>query len=438
VIGVHRISTEAFTGLATGAGGPDAVRALGDAQLSRHLLLLRFIAAEWPADHAARDEAISVLAEAQARRPDAVADLLSDPMVGAWTAWTARRIRGSVDSPVPLHADLGHLGAVAAEAAARTRLDADLTGYVRDGRAAVPTRGSALLPLPEATPVTVRSRGGGLRLRAGGITVEAPDQAAEDTSGWHGLRWLTEERAGHRVHVGVNDLDPYRDHHHIPAADRLPPQEWTRWRDLFAAAWDLLVRYVPVRAAELAVGLRSVVPLAEMGVGPARSATARDTFGSFGLTAPDSPATFAVTMVHEFQHSKLSALLNLVSLYDANDSRTYYAPWRLDPRPIGGLFQGVYAFLSVADTWRRLRPVPEIGELAEREFAEIREQVNHALDTLARSPALTPHGEAFAAGMRATVEELMAEPIPTGIATDARDTLARNRAAWRRRNAQLA
>ncbi|HEU4426772.1 MAG TPA: HEXXH motif domain-containing protein [Pilimelia sp.] len=438
MIGVHRISGDTFTGLATGAGGPHAVRALRDAQLSRHLLLLKFIAAEWPVDPAERDRAIGVLAEAQARRPEAVADLLRDPMVGAWTAWTARRIRGSVDSPVPLHADLGHLGAVAAEAAVRTGLDAELTAYVRDGRATVPTRGSAVLPLPDATVVAVRTRGGALRLRAGGMTVDAPAQPGEDASGWHGLRWLTAESAGRRARVAVNDLDPYRDHHHVPAAVRLPAHEWSHWRDTFGAAWELLVRYAPVRAAELAVGLRSVVPLAEIGVGHARSATARDAFGSFGLTAPDSPAAFAVTLVHEFQHSKLSALLNLTPLYDATHPRTHYAPWRLDPRPIGGLLQGVYAFLSVADTWRRLRAAPGIGELAERQFAEIREQVNHALDTLSRSPALTPHGQAFAAGMRATVDDLMSEPLPAGVTARAREGLARNLAAWRQRNAQPA
>jgi len=65
-------------------------------------------------------------------------------------------------------------------------------------------------------------------------------------------------------------------------------------------------------------------------------------------------------MVHEFQHSKL------------------WAPWRTDPRPLGGLLQGVYAFLGVADTWRALAARPALGDLAMREFAEAREQVDVA------------------------------------------------------------
>jgi uncharacterized protein len=235
------------------------------------------------------------------------------------------------------------------------------------------------------------------------------------------------------IEVAVEDVNPYRDGHHVPAAGRLSARDLARWAELFSGAWQLLARHAPARAGELAAGLRSIVPLADQDTGAARSATIRDAFGSFGLTLPASPAGFAVTMVHEFQHSKLSAVLDLVTLYDTADPTAYYAPWRPDPRPIGGLLQGAYAFLGVADTLRSLRRAPGLREPAERELAGVREQVRQAIDTLESSGRLTASGQRFVAGMRSTLHSLMAEQLPPGIVKRARDAVADHHAAWRQR-----
>jgi HEXXH motif-containing protein len=425
----HRISSAAFAGLATSGGGAEAVLVLREAQLSKHLMLLKYIVAEWSGDPAERDLAVSVLSDAQSRSPQTVAELLRDPMVGSWAAWTCRRIRGAVGE-APLLADLGHLAAIAASAAVATGLDAELTTYARKGSVMVPTLGAAHLPVPDLEPVRLRVGGGSLRAVGGGRTVVAPEPPCADAPGWHGLRRLGADVNGRQASVSLEDLDPYRGRHHIPAADRVAIGPW---QETFTQAWDLLTRYAPARADELTVGLRSIVPLADAGSGPARSATVRDVFGSFGLTAPESPADFAVTLVHEFQHSKLSALLDLLPLYDTAHTERYYAPWRLDPRPIGGLLQGVYAFVAVADTWRLLRRADGLEETATREFANIREQVDHALGSLFSSEALTPDGLRFAAGLRDTMDRLMSEPLPADVETRARTTLARNRERWLRR-----
>ena len=67
------------------------------------------------------------------------------------------------------------------------------------------------------------------------------------------------------------------------------------------------------------------------------------------------PVELAVTLVHEFQHIKLGGLLHLAPLHDREPTRRLYAPWRDDPRPLGGLLQGVYAFTGVTDFWRAVR-----------------------------------------------------------------------------------
>jgi HEXXH motif-containing protein len=239
--------------------------------------------------------------------------------------------------------------------------------------------------------------------------------------------WLTRGR--------VDDLDPFRNSYHIPAAGRLSDSEVARWNDLFDGAWRLLTSLAPGHASELAAGLRTMVPLAA-DTGPARSATVRDAFGSFGLTPPDSPTELAIAMVHEFQHSKLSALLDLIPLHEPSGPETYFAPWRRDPRPLGGLFQGVYAFLAIADLWCSLREEPTMRLVAERGLARIREQVSAGLSELTSSDKLTPAGERFVAGMRARLDALFAVPVPVEVETAAREALRRDHQEWQRRNAR--
>jgi HEXXH motif-containing protein len=432
----HYVTRKAVDTLTSGCADPGTLRTLRAAQLGKHLLMIKFIAQEWPGPAGERADALGVLADAQRRDPHTVATLLGEPLVGAWAAWTTRRIRGVVRSDVPLATDGGYLGSIAAVAAHRTGLDTRLTGYVRGGLLMLPTLGAARLPAPDHQAVYIATGGDALHLSGAGARVAVPDDPYAPDDRWLPVRRLRAEAQGMRVTVTLDDLDPYRANHHLPPAGRLAQREVDRWRDRFTQAWELLGRHAPGYARELHEGLRSLVPLARLGPGPARSATARNTFGRFGLTEPESAADFAVTLVHEFQHAKLCALLDLVPLYDASGTETYFAPWRRDPRPVGGLLQGVYAFLGVANVWRLFRADPVLQETAEREFAEIREQVDAGLTALAGCGRLTADGERFVAGMRRTLDELLAVPVSDAVAAHARAALRRNRTDWQRRNAR--
>jgi HEXXH motif-containing protein len=77
------------------------------------------------------------------------------------------------------------------------------------------------------------------------------------------------------------------------------------------------------------------------------------------VSEPPDPATPAVSLVHEFQHIKLGALMHLISLVTGDDGTPYYAPWRDDPSPLGGFLQGVCAFFGIAEFWRRRRPATD-------------------------------------------------------------------------------
>jgi HEXXH motif-containing protein len=431
------LSPDSFAALASGGGGPRTVEALRESRLSRHVLLLRSVAEAWPAEPADLDAAVTVLASAQDRAPERVARILGDPMVGAWVGWTARRIRGHVTTATPLDADLGQLAAVAAVAAVATGGDADLRGYARDGIVPLPGLGAARVPGNGVAPVRITVRGGELTVHDGraAVTVPAEDLGdAGNSASWLGLRRLRAHAGGMSCDIALDDLDPYRGEHHVPPAERLTEVDADRWQGLFADAWALLTEVAPARAEELASGICTLVPLVTGAPGTARSATTPDAFGALGLTLPGSAADFVVTLVHEFQHSKLSALLDLVQLCDPTDDQTYFAPWRTDPRPIGGVLHGVYAFLGVADMWWSCRARDELREAAVREFADVRVQVHETLTVLEGSGALTPAGRRFAAGMRTTVDAMMAETVPDAAVRQARENLRRTRQTWHTRN----
>jgi uncharacterized protein len=224
----------------------------------------------------------------------------------------------------------------------------------------------------------------------------------------------------------------------VPPSPRLSSEEIGQWQQLFAETWQLLEQRLPDRAGELATGLRTLVPLSQTDDRSARSATIRHAFGVFGLTRPPSPAEFAVTLVHEFQHSKLSAMLDLTPMTDPADHGRYFAPWRTDPRPLSGLLQGVYAFVGVADTWRALRDVDGISELATTRFAEARLQVDRGLASVERSGALLPSGEMLAAGLRRATDLMLAEPLPSAVTKTAEESLAQTHQRWVDRQAVTA
>jgi uncharacterized protein len=313
-------------------------------------------------------------------------------------------------------------------ACAATGVDDSATVPVRSGEVSVPGLGAA--DVGAATSARLVAIDGRLEVRTDDTVIKT---TAGDPA-WHPVRHLAGETAGQSIRLALDDLDPYRHGYHAPPAPRLAETDVAVWRALFADAWRILAEQVPNRAAEVASGLRTLVPLVSDAEGGLLSATIRHAFGMFGLTRPSTAAEFAVTLVHEFQHSKLSAILDIVPLSDPDDRRRYFAPWRMDPRPLPALLQGVYAFVGVADTWRALRAVDGLEAVAQAQFAEARLQVDRGLTAVERSGALTLAGEALVTGLRQSADALLAEPVPAATAQAAERALAWTRERWLLRN----
>jgi HEXXH motif-containing protein len=426
--GMHVVPAADFAELAAGLGGPDVVTRLRSGRFSKNLLLLRALLDEAPAEATALRSGYALLAKVQEVNPDAVAALLIHPHVSAWAVHSVRVLRGKIITPVSTADLLGHLAGVAASAAIWAGVDFEIDVPVRAGEIVLPGVGRA--QVGQAQPFAA------VHGRSGGLTIDGvPTEMAGMRARWQPVHHLVAESDGLQLVVGLDAVDWYRDCHDMGAVDRLDGEQAAVWQHCLTDAWTLLVRNHRDHAAAIAAGLTTLVPLRTDLTNRGVTATSMDAFGAMALSAPTDAMALSVGLVHEFQHAKLGALMDLVRLHDPIDECRYYAPWRDDPRPLGGLLHGAYAFLGVADFWRvRRHHHDEHTRYAEFEFARWRERVSRVIGVLADSGHLTEAGARFLAGMRRTVDGWWDEPVPadpTGLAKEAADD---HWLCWRVRN----
>jgi hypothetical protein len=188
--------------------------------------------------------------------------------------------------------------------------------------------------------------------------------------------------------------DPYLDLY----GDRDPAPDLAAWREVVDAGWRLLTAQVHPVSAAMAETLRILVPLRQPGPGKLRSATSGWAFGAIATSLPRDEVECAETLLHEFRHVVLGAIINHVPLVDQAARWTGHAPWRSDPRPAEGLLQGCFAYAGLIGLWRRLLST-EHHDQASAELGTWYEATRAALAELAGSGALTAYGLAFTAAM---------------------------------------
>jgi HEXXH motif-containing protein len=348
---------EQFKALARGGGDPAAIERLVAAEQSKHLILLAQVAQLARRGDSA-DDGLAIAGYellARVRREDKVAAdrVIGYPSVGVWALHT---IRGAQAIP---GARPGGLASVAAAAAIRAGIAAEIEVPVVNGKVMLPSLG-----LAEATGTRAVVATKGAEVRSG----ESCVQVRPGEPGWQELRSTT---AG-SLHVLIDDLDPFR----MPAPDgdptsRLTPPQARDFGDMLGAAWAVLS---PGRAAEIAAIVKVIVPYQAPESGLV-STSSPEAFGTVAMSRQPDQYTCAETLIHETQHLKLCALLDLVALTNPDDGQRYYAPWRPDPRPASGLLQGAYAFLGVSSFWRDQQAAPEarVRQKAQADFARWRD-----------------------------------------------------------------
>ncbi|MEU4242916.1 HEXXH motif-containing putative peptide modification protein [Actinoplanes sp. NPDC026619] len=353
------LTVDEFDSLAAGHGSDSALAHLVAGQLAKRRLLL------WGAVRDARrlgipvDEPVALLLRVLERSPAAFDEVIAHPQVDAWAAGFPEKI------------DINYLYGLAAAAAMRARMP-----FALDTAASLP--GLGLVTGKELTFDGTRVTTGELQslLLLDLTDVDGPV-------------------------IAVDHLDQYRDRYGETVAAQLPdPDRFAaRWRE----AWELLAADHPAHARAVRAMLRSFVPLEPTTDGMERSGVSSRANGSIAIALPATAAAMARLVLHETQHLKLDALLDLVDLTQGDGRPRHYAPWRGDPRPARSLLQGTYAHLGVAEFWR--------GRDA-RQFAYWHGQTARAAITLAASGELTADGERFVAGMRATLDDWADDPVP--------------------------
>lgn len=439
---------------ALGRTGGDA-RVLGllaAQQRRRRLLTLRAVldaVAEAPPAVLPPAAAARVLADwrlltaAERADPAAAHRVVHYPMTGTW-AERALRALTVPDPSRPPAAELAHLGALAAAAAARAGLRFTTDVPVRGGLLVLPTLGACAVGAGRGA-VRVTGDGGRLWLHVpppGRHPVEVrrgPDGVWRSAAaGWRPIRalWADDGRP-----VLLDDTDPYREEERttnpygLTVSGALEPGRYARWRTAWqdARAWTRLGG--PQRAQEAAVLLECFVPLGDSPTADC-SATRGDAFGALLSSTPRSGLELAATLVHELQHTKLLALSALTVLHTADDRPRYWAPWRPDPRPFDGLFQGAYAHVALADFHQRVAlsgAPPAVRDAAWADHCRCRQQVEVALPQLLGSSRLTPQGRTLVTAMAAHHARLKRHAPPDGHLARATAYVETARVIWRQR-----
>jgi uncharacterized protein len=328
-----------------------------------------------------------LLTDLDTTAPDAVAAVLVHPYLRDWAVGLLNDVQTGAS---PAAADVYHLEAIAASAAVHARLDL---------RVLVPVRGGSA-PLPTFGALAARGQDRVL-IHAGSLD---KFELAEP------LRTMT---AGDLT-VTLEDTDPYRTRPYadteIHPTDRLSAERAGAWRRAFIRAMNLIDLHLPGHAE----GLRAVTPLRSNGVHD-RSASGRLAFGAVGL-APRrlDPMTLALLLIHEFQHVKLGAIMDMFELHDLADTEPRYAPTCfLHPRPIEGLLQSTYAHLGIGDFWRIYRNLATgvAHTDAQAQFARCRALTVAGIDGLLRADSLTPMGRNFVLTMRDSIAPWLTESV---------------------------
>ncbi|MBF9129553.1 FxsB family radical SAM/SPASM domain protein [Plantactinospora sp. S1510] len=409
------LSQPVLDDLGSGHGTDDSVRQLADIHLGKSRALLAALGARVAGVPVARD-GWDLLVRLDVEAPAAVRTVLTHPFVRSWAQDCLDR------PPRSAAAELPYLACVAAAAAVHAGHEAELVMPVRNGMLSLPTVGAlAVGPDVDTALFTTSSGSGEFQVRAGGDigTVrlggagERPHGAGERPGGaGAGPGWQPVRRvpAGGRPLL-LEDTDPHRDcYHPYPVAGRLPDTAVERWTRQLDRAIRRIDAEAPGYAASVRTLLQAVVPLRPDDTGRQRSASASAAFGAVAVAPVPDDVSLAILLVHEVQHLKLNAVLDVCELYDPSDTRRIVVPWRDDPRPVGGVLHGIYAHLAVADLWRnRSRAGKRSGSAAGEHFQQYRDWTATAMDNLLDLGSLTGSGERFVGRMRETLDA-WAEP----------------------------
>lgn len=376
--------------------GDDALAFLISTQRSKNVNLTRALARRAdPSLHAA-------LRAAAERSPTAASRVLTHPSVSNWAMRTVAR-----------EAEPTGLALVAVAVALRAGTDISVETTASGGRLPIPSSGS-------------------LRVAADGRVIVRLDHAAGSLAVGHerfplgpggeirSPAWQPPQRitlAGWTLEVAdPHTLTP-------PAEPLIPPESIPVWTAHLSAGWEWLKLRHPANAADVRTAIRTLFPLPAVASGHV-SGTFRHASGCLAVSLPTDPQSTAATFIHELQHLKLSAIMDLFPLVDMTSTVRGYAPWREDLRPPSGLLHGCYAHLAVARFWRAeagYEDDPIRRHEALVEYTRWRLATEQVCTDLLGSSLLTPIGRSFTEAMAECLRAWAGDRVPARVTAEARE-----------------
>ncbi|MFD6533591.1 radical SAM/SPASM protein FxsBH, inactivated beta-hydroxylase extension form [Streptomyces sp. NPDC060184] len=291
--------------------------------------------------------------------------VLAHPYARSWLQETVEGLRSDPDRAV---AEASRLTSYVAAAVLRAGLTDAVPVVHRGGGLFLPTLGELTLDgADDHGTVLVRGVPGGFVVeRASGEEVRVA--FGEPGGGWRPVRRLA---VAGLPGWAVDDLDPYRDCHAAPAADRLEPEAFEAFGAALARAWARIEAVAPAVAAAMAEAVTTVTPLT-----PGCRAERPHGHGALGVPVDADGPGAAAGMVRAHRRSELRALCDVADLYAADGDWEYLSPWDGTALPFSRL---------LAETHERVG----VG-LFDPEFPA---GVQEALDLLEEAPEATVHGK---------------------------------------------
>lgn len=440
----HTLPHTVFHEICAGPASPDTIKLMRTTQYSRRKLQLRALislASANPASIGPLTEVAEVwhlLVTTERQAPDIVEEVLMYPTVGSWLTRMVHRLSTGEQAATPLWTELGYLHSTVAAAAIRAAIPMSITVPVLHGAVNLPTVGHIRLPVafPLGTAQLVTDRNV-VRLQDPSFDVTLPADLTEPTTDYQPTRTHMSEDVGRVLRLRIEDTDPYRAFTTPRRPRRLSSLDIADWTKLIDEAWHVLSMAHGRSTEEISAGLTTIIPTSPHD--DLLAASSPSGFGGMMLSANESPATMAELIVHELQHSKLNALLDLVTLLDEPGEATEYAPWREDPRPPIGLLHGIYAFTSAVEFHRVQRRHGSSSDTrrANYLFAHRRAQVREAINVARRLHGLTDLGQEFVDIVADRIDVCERDPVDADVLSTVKAMTADHRATWRMRHHQV-
>ncbi|MEA5417689.1 HEXXH motif-containing putative peptide modification protein [Spirulina sp. CCNP1310] len=222
--------------------------------------------------------------------------------------------------------------------------------------------------------------------------------------------------------------------------EELTPTSIAKWLLSLEEAWFWIDSCSNFLASEMLIGIQSLSPIYSHATDVHKSQTFREIPGLLVLSWMSDTSVIVESLVHEYHHHKLNALLNLDPIIiGGSTEEIHYSPWRDDPRPLTGILQAIYVFQAVLEFWYNFLnkdiPVLKKKHLKKIVYAT-KKQLKTAIKILKNDAEFSEIGQALIQAIEENINKFDSE-IPKKEQYSINSKLKEHRKKWESENSHL-